>query len=133
MQRQGRNSQIIVQALGRLFVPPQGIYVTISLVSSAELKPLTDESQRGRTPEPVLGPLNTEFGEEYKLASTLIFICGPIFYSQTIKPLYSLSQRREIRALACSGPLCLPKPLSFSSPLPKTLPPSFYSALVDRG
>ena len=48
--------------------------------SSAELK-----SQRGGPPEPVLGPLNTT-EEEWKLVSTLILICGPISYSQTIRP-----------------------------------------------
>ena len=35
----------------------------------------------GGPPGPVPGPLNTSF-EEYKLASTLILICGPIFHSK---------------------------------------------------
>ena len=40
MQKQGRNSQeTIVQPWGRVLVPPQGTHITISLSSSAELKP----------------------------------------------------------------------------------------------
>ena len=40
MQRQGRSSQdTTVQPRGRALVPPQGIHITISLSSSAELKP----------------------------------------------------------------------------------------------
>ena len=40
MQRQGRNSQeTIVQPWGRVLVLPRGIHTTISLSSSAELKP----------------------------------------------------------------------------------------------
>ena len=42
MQKQRRGSQeIIVQPWGRMLVPPQGIYITISLSSSAELRPPT--------------------------------------------------------------------------------------------
>ena len=80
--------------MGRVLVSPQRIYIPISLSLSAELKPSTNESMRGGPPEPVLGPLNTNFEEEWKLASTLILISGPIFYSQTIKPLPFLSQGR---------------------------------------
>ena len=40
IQRQGRSSQkTIVQPWGRVLVPPQGIHITISLGSSAELNP----------------------------------------------------------------------------------------------
>ena len=40
MQRPGRSSQeTIVQLWGRVLVPPQGIFITISLNSSAELNP----------------------------------------------------------------------------------------------
>ena len=49
--------------------------------------------KEGGPPEPGLGPLNTNF-KEYKFASILILICGPIFHSQTIKPLPSLLKRR---------------------------------------
>ena len=39
MQQQGRSSQeTIVQSWGRILVPPQGIYITISLNSSAGTK-----------------------------------------------------------------------------------------------
>ena len=39
--------------------------------------------QKGGPPEPNLGPLNTNFDKE-KLASTLVLICGPIFYSPNL-------------------------------------------------
>ena len=57
-------------------------------------KPPSNENQRGRPPEPVLVPLNSSFEEEWKLASTLIFISGSIFLSQTIKLSSLLSHRR---------------------------------------
>ena len=42
MQKQRRNNQeTIVQRWGRVLVPPQGIYITISLISSAGTKALT--------------------------------------------------------------------------------------------
>ena len=54
-----------------------------------------NENQRGRPPELDLGPLNTNFEEEQKqLASNLILSSGPIFYTQTVKQLPILSQRR---------------------------------------
>ena len=65
MQRQGRSSQeTIVQPLGRVLVPFQGMYITISLSFYAKLKPPTNENQRGGPPEPDLGPLNMNFEEE---------------------------------------------------------------------
>ena len=73
MKRQGRNSQeTIVQPWGRVLVPPEGIHRTVFLSSSAELNPPTNENQTGGQPEPVLGPLNTNYEEERKLASALI-------------------------------------------------------------
>ena len=65
MQRQGKNSQeIIVEPQGGALVPLQGICITVSLSSSAELKPPTNENKRGGPPEPVLGPLSIRFEEE---------------------------------------------------------------------
>lgn len=40
--------------------------------------------KRGKE-EPVLGPLNTSFERQCKLASTLILICGPISHFQNYK------------------------------------------------
>ena len=37
--------------------------------------------QKEGPPEPVLGPLNTSFEKQCKLAPTPILICGPIFRS----------------------------------------------------
>ena len=85
-----RNSlETIVLPWGRVLVPLQGIYLTISLGSLAELElpankrcSLHDEVffiPEREPPEPMPGPLNTRFEEEFKLASTLILICGPIF------------------------------------------------------
>ena len=103
---QGGAVETVVQPSGRALVPPQGIYITISLSSSAELKPpqqmedvnyLMKHSpfwnERG-PPAPVLGPRNTtSFEKHCKLEPSLILICGPVFYSQTIKPPPILSQR----------------------------------------
>ena len=97
MQRRGRKGQeTTVQPWGRVLVPLQGINIPLFLSSSSELKPLTNKwkPERGGPPEPVWVPLDTNFEEEWTLASPLILICGPIFYSQTIKPLPILSQRR---------------------------------------
>ena len=77
--------ETIVQTWGRLLVHFQGIYTIISLSSSTELKPPRNENKRKGPPDPVLKPPNT---------STLILICGPIFYFQTIKPLPNLSKER---------------------------------------
>ena len=83
MQRPGRSSQeTIVKPYCRVLVLLQGIYITISLSSSAELKPPTKENQEE---DYQMGPLNTSFEVEYKPASTLILLCGPIFHSQAIK------------------------------------------------
>ena len=50
----------------------------------------------GGPPELVLGPLNTSLEKQYKLASTLILICGPVFHSQTVKPLPILSREGSL-------------------------------------
>ena len=55
--------------LGQVLAPPQGIYITVSLSLSAELKPQQMEEPldgafcvpQGGPPEPVLGPLDTSF------------------------------------------------------------------------
>ena len=48
MQRPGRNSQeTMAHPWGRVLVPLQGIYITRSLSSSAELTPPTNENLRG--------------------------------------------------------------------------------------
>ena len=38
-----------MQSLGKVLVPPQGIYITMSLSLSAELKPPTNEEQSDDT------------------------------------------------------------------------------------
>ena len=58
------------------------------------LMKLSSLQKEGGPPEPVLGPLKTNIEEECKLASTLILICGRIFYSQTIRPPPILSQKK---------------------------------------
>ena len=93
------SQETIVQPWGRrVLLSLQGIYKTIPF-SSAELKPATNEKCYKSfftpgTPELVLGLINTNFEEEYKLASTPILIYGPIFHSHTIKPRPLFSQGR---------------------------------------
>ena len=79
-------------ALGQVLLPPQGIYITTALNFSAELKTpynlLMKPSscwEEGGPPEPVPGPPNTSFEKQCKLASILILICIPIFYSSNYK------------------------------------------------
>ena len=90
MQKQGRSNWEIVQPRGRVLVPLQGIYITIS----CRTKTPNIWKLEKRTTELVLGPLNTNSEEENKLASNLILTCGPIFCAQTLKPLPNLSQGR---------------------------------------
>lgn len=67
-EEQSRNNSA---ALGQGPVPPRGIYITVSLSSSAELtsptngrRELLDEASFiPGPPEPVLGPLNISFEE----------------------------------------------------------------------
>ena len=79
MQRPGRSSlETTVQPWGRVLLPHQGIYITISLSLSAELNPqqmeeLLDVASsfwEEEPPEQVLGPLNTSFERQCELAST---------------------------------------------------------------
>lgn len=64
MQTPGRSHlETIVQPGGRVLVPPQGIYLTLSSNSSAELKPSTNEDAdeaffipKEGSSEPILGP-----------------------------------------------------------------------------
>ena len=104
MQRSRRSSQeTIVQPWGRVLVPPQGIYITISLSSSTELKPtidgrchLLDETfiipesswcDSLKDYQNMCWMPDASFEEKCKLTFTLILICGSIFLSQTIRPL----------------------------------------------
>ena len=103
IERQGRNSpETMVQPWGRVLGPPQGICITVSLRSSAELKPPTNGRYYEaffmlRPPEPVLGPRNTNFEEECKLISILTIIWGPTFYSQNYKTIsYSLPKEGTV-------------------------------------
>ena len=94
MQKPQRSSlETIVQPWSSVLIPPQIIYITISLSSSAELKPPTNGNQREGPPESVPDPLNTNFEEEHKLASTW-YLSVALFSTQTIKPLPVLSQGR---------------------------------------
>ena len=93
-RRQKSSQETILQPWGRVPVSLPGTYITISLNSSAKLKPPTNENQRGGPPEPVLEPLNTTLKRNESFHSTLIHICSPIFYPQTIKLLPNFSQGR---------------------------------------
>ena len=84
-------------------------------------------------PAPGQGSPNTDFEEEWKLASTLMMICGPIFHPKSVRPPPSLSQSRAHLGISKCGLLCLAKyKAPFFSPLPQTPFLHFYSAPLDR-
>ena len=81
-------------ALGQVPVPPLGMHRRV-----AEVKPPANERRwlpdkaffTPGPPQPVPGPLNTCFEEEFEPGSIRILLCGPIFHSQTIKAPPNLS------------------------------------------
>ena len=115
MQRQGRNTQeTIVQPGGRVLVPLQGIYITVSLSSFAEIKPPTHERCYEAfftpgPPEPISGATKHQF---WRIIQACLYpnLCQwPYFLLPNYKTTsYSLPKEGTVyRALACHGFFCL--------------------------
>ena len=133
MQRQGRNIQeTIVQPSGRVLVPPQGIHITISLSSSAELNPQqmedvsilhSREEVRLKEPEKLIKrPLETSLKEHrpcthpdpYQQPCPWTIAIKLLPKSTSHPPASPKLGHTVLRARARSVPLCLGKPSSCS-------------------
>ena len=74
----------------------------------------------------------TSLEKQGRLASNPIFICGPIFHSQTIKPLFWRWVVFKVLS-CCDPPFTWQSNKSSFSPSPKALSLSFYWSPGDKG
>ena len=135
-----------MQPWGRVLVPLQGIYRTVIFEFFCRTKTPNNWKMlttwwsifyaREKDYRTSPGATKPHCEEEYKLESTLILICGPIFHSKTIKLLPSLSQKRAQslgREPAMASFAWQSNKADFFLLCPKLLSLGFYLVLVDRG